>query len=437
MKKLIPILALSTLLIFTSCTQQAETITETIYTEKEESSIPTQTVSLIQNTEEAQEEQGDIGAVQTEALIGTYPIVDTNQTDFYSDSRQISAPFEGEAFYGQDAGYSGNQPSYTDNGDGTVTDNVTGLMWQQTMDEKMTFEDASQYAQNSTLAGYDDWRMPTIKELWSLMDYTGQSGGETAIELYIDTDYFNQPMGDTSNGEREIDAQVWSATEYTGLTMNGAQTVFGVNFIDGRIKGYPAYDPRISGGKTMYVRLVRGNSDYGINNFEDNGDGTVSDLATGLMWQAADDGETRDWEDALSYAENSDYAGYDDWRLPNAKELQSIVDYTNSMQENGKAAISDLFDLTEITDVRGQADYGFYWTSTTHLDGPNPYASAAYVCFGEALGQMNGRVMDVHGAGALRSDPKSGDADEYPQYFGPQGDIRYVYNFCLLVRDID
>ena len=81
-------------------------------------------------------------------------------------------------------------------------------------------------------------------------------------------------------------------------------------------------------------------------------------------------------------------------------------------------------------------NYGFYWTSTTHLDGRNIYDSAAYVCFGEALGQMNGRVMDVHGAGALRSDPKSGDADDYPQYRGPQGDIVYVYNFCLLVRDI-
>jgi hypothetical protein len=441
MKKLIPLLIISVLLIATSCTQQTQMTSTATETAKEQSNTPQQTVSLTQmpedSSEELQEEQESDQQSQTETLIGTYPIVDTNQTDFYSDSSKISEPSKGNAFYGQDASYSGNQPSYTDNGDGTVTENVTGLMWQQTMDEKMTFSEASQYTQSNTLAGYDDWRVPTIKELWSLMDYTGQSGGETAIKLYIDTNYFDQPTGDTSKGEREIDAQVWSATEYTGLTMGGSQTVFGVNFVDGRIKGYPSYDPRLHSEKTMYVRLVRGNTDYGINNFADNNDGTVSDLATGLMWRAEDDGETRDWEDALYYAENSDYAGYDDWRLPNAKELQSIVDYTNSLQENGKAAISDLFELTKITDVRGQADYGFYWTSTTHLDGRNPYASAAYVCFGEALGEMNGRVMDVHGAGALRSDPKSGDADEYPQYFGPQGDIRYVYNFCLLVRDID
>ncbi len=391
--------------------------------------------TLSENDENTQQEENQ-NQNAGNGLVGTYPIVDSGQTDYYSDSRQITEPSEGDDFYGQDANYEGSQPSYTDNGDGTVTDNVTGLMWQQTMDDKMTFTDAFDYAENSDLAGYNDWRLPTIKELWSLMMYYGSSSGTTADELYINTDYFDQPIGDTSAGEREIDAQVWSSTEYTGLTMINGHTVFGVNFIDGRIKGYGTGDPRQGGDKKMYVRLVRGNTDYGINNFVENDDGTISDLATGLMWQQADDGQTRNWEDSLSYAEGLEYAGYDDWRLPNAKELQSIIDYTNSMQENGKAAISDLFNLTEITDTKGEDNYGFYWTSTTHLDGRNIYDSAAYVCFGEALGEMNGTIMDVHGAGALRSDPKSGDEEDYPQYRGPQGDIVYVYNFCLLVRDI-
>ena len=437
MKKAVFLIAMVLALTFTSCVP-VETVSETetkvpvTKAPQVASSAPTDTpANTTQSTAEEAAEAGSNG------LYGTYPIADTNQTSFYSDRGKISEPSEGEAFYGQDAAYNGNQPSYTDNGDGTVTDNVTGLMWQQTMDAKMAYDEASGYAKSCTLGGYDDWRVPTIKELWSLMDYTGQSGAETAGTLYIDTDYFDQPIGDTSIGEREIDAQVWSSTDYTGLTMRGNRTVFGVNFIDGRIKGYPTFDQRDKSDHKLYVRLVRGNTDYGINNFTDNGDGTISDFATGLMWQQADDGNTRDWQDALAYAESSDYAGYDDWRLPNAKELQSIVDYSNSMQENGKAAISDLFNLTEITDVRGRANYGFYWTSTTHLDGPNPYDSAAYVCFGEALGKMNGNVTDVHGAGALRSDPKSGDESDYPMYRGPQGDIVYVYNFCLLVRDID
>ncbi|PKP01362.1 MAG: hypothetical protein CVU11_15500, partial [Bacteroidetes bacterium HGW-Bacteroidetes-6] len=64
----------------------------------------------------------------------TYRIVDTKQTQFYDTTVQIGSIAPGAAFYGQDASYSGNQPSYTDNGDGTITDNITGLMWQKTPD---------------------------------------------------------------------------------------------------------------------------------------------------------------------------------------------------------------------------------------------------------------------------------------------------------------
>ncbi len=172
-----------------------------------------------------------------------------------------------------------------------------------------------------------------------------------------------------------------------------------------------------------------------MNVFVDNGDGTITDSATGLMWQMADDGQTRDWEEALSYAESLELGGYDDWRLPNVKELQSIVDYTKSPETTGTPAIDDLFVLSEIIDPDGEENYGFYWTSTTHQDGRNTADSASYVAFGEAQGQMNGRLMDVHGAGSVRSDPKSGDASQYPDYFGPQGDVRYVYNYVLAVRD--
>ena len=64
-----------------------------------------------------------------------YAIVDTGQIACYDDSDELdTCPTAGEPYYGQDSQYDGNQPSYTENGDGTVTDNVTGLMWQQTPD---------------------------------------------------------------------------------------------------------------------------------------------------------------------------------------------------------------------------------------------------------------------------------------------------------------
>ncbi len=367
----------------------------------------------------------------------TYPIVDTGVSEFYSDSIIINEPKPNEHFYGQDAHYTGNQPSYTNNGNGTITDNITGLIWEQYMGEKLTFEEAFKKAKNSTLGGYTDWRVPTIKELYSLIQFTGQVKGAHSIKLFIDTNYFTQPLGDTTKDEREIDAQTWSSSEYVGRTMRNDETVFGVNFIDGRIKGYPKYNPRTKDANTMYFRMVRGNIAYGNNNFIDNGDGTISDLSTGLMWQKTDDGTSRNWEESLTYAENLTLRDKSDWRLPNAKELQSIVDYTRSLQTTNSPAINPVFETSEIKDANGNTNYPFFWTSTTHKDGINPYGSAVYIAFGEGQGKMRDILMDVHGAGCQRSDPKSGDLNEYPQFFGPQGDVRYVYNYVRCVRTIN
>ncbi len=63
-------------------------------------------------------------------------------TTIYSNDAIIDEPSQGDAFYGQDAQFDGNQPSYTDNSDGTVSDNVTGLMWTQDPGDKMTWPEA-------------------------------------------------------------------------------------------------------------------------------------------------------------------------------------------------------------------------------------------------------------------------------------------------------
>ena len=383
------------------------------------------------------EEDEDEDTTVTPPSLNKYTIVDTDVDDFYSDQALISEPSASDDFYGQDATYKGHAPSYKNNGDGTITDLVTGLMWEQDMGEKISYVEAFTKAANSDLGDYTDWRVPTIKELYSLILFSGQVKGETAIKNFIDDDFFNQPIGDTSIGEREIDAQTWSSTQYVGLTMNGDTTVFGVNFVDGRIKGYPKTKKKTGAANAMYFRMVRDNVEYGINNFEDNEDNTISDLATGLMWETADDGVGRDWEEALAYAEGLELGGHSDWRLPNAKELQSIVDYSRSPQTTHSPAIDPIFQTTEIKDPEGNAgQYPFFWSSTTHLDGSNPYEGAVYVAFGEGQGQMNNTLLDVHGAGCQRSDPKSGNESNYPKYFGPQGDVQYVYNYVRCVRDI-
>lgn len=370
------------------------------------------------------------------AQVPDYPVVDTGVKKFYSASQEVTPPQAGQAFFGQDANYSFHPASYTLNGDGTTTDNVTGLMWQYDMGAKMTLEQAQEKARTLNLGGHQDWRVPTVKELYSLIDFNGQVLGQRALNPFIDTRYFRQLLGDASKGEREIDAQTWSSSVYSGKTMRNDETLFGVNFVDGRIKGYPKVNPRMRVANRMYFRLVRGNPAYGVNRFVDNHNGTVSDLASGLMWQQADSRQGLDWQGALRYAQDLRLANYQDWRLPSAKELQSIVDYSRSPQATGSAAIDPLFSISRITDPRGVSDYPFYWSATTHLDGPNPSQHAAYVIFGTGLGKMHERLMDVHGAGSQRSDPKSANGGRYPSYFGPQGDVRYVYNYVRSVRTI-
>lgn len=82
------------------------------------------------------------------------------------------------------------------------------------------------------------------------------------ITPYIDTLYFDQPLGNPELGEREIDAQTWSSTVYQGTTMGHQKTVFGVNFIDGRIKGYPLL--KKGEENRMYFRMVRGNHEADV-----------------------------------------------------------------------------------------------------------------------------------------------------------------------------
>jgi len=382
--------------------------------------------------------QGD-EEVMPDASSTAYTVVDTGQVSCYDNAVEIAPPEPGQAFYGQDAQHEGNQPAYRDNGDGTVTDLVTGLMWQQDPGEKKTYEEAVAGADSYITGGYDDWRLPTIKELYSLILFSGidpPAEGTSAVIPFIDTACFVFEYGDLSAGERIIDAQYWSSTQYVATTMGGAATVFGVNFADGRIKGYPRDTGPGGSPNTMFVRYVRGNSDYGENDFTGNADGTISDNATGLMWSQEDSRRGMDWEDALAWVEQKnaeDYLGYSDWRLPDAKELQSIVDYSRSPDTTSSAAIDPVFDCTPITNEAGQADYPCYWTGTTHASFRGG-SNAVYVCFGRAMGFMQGRWMDVHGAGAQRSDPKEGDPAEWPEGHGPQGDAVRIDNYVRLVR---
>lgn len=342
-----------------------------------------------------------------------YTVVDTGQHKCY-DNADLLSPFPRavKPFHGQDAQYHGPLFAFQDNGDGTVTDLNTGLMWQQDPGPmKHPWHGALNQANNLSLAGYTDWRLPTIKELYSIIDY-GRGWP------YIDTTYFDCEL----DPQDPKNTQYWSGTEYVGLTHGGQETAFGVNFATGHIKGYGTMMP-------AYARCVRGSS-YGANSFVDNGDGTVTDTATGLMWQQADDGVTRNWEDALAYAESLTTAGYDDWRLPTNKELQSIVDYTHSPNavdpaDLGPAIDTNFFSITPLPPgtTNYDPDYGYFWTNTNayHSNFEPDYYYGWYVAFGTAVDGIGG---DTHGAGAVRFDAKTE---------GPPLAER-IYNYVRCVR---
>jgi len=410
-------------------------------------------------------------------------VVGTGQTKCYGATGEIAPPQPGQPFYGQDAQFPGPKASYKLSGDGlTVYDNNTGLTWQCSADtngdgvlshsDKLTLAQARALPAKLNAAGFggfSDWRLPAIKELYSLILFSGVDVGLNITDTsrqtpFIDTRYFKFAYGDASAGERAIDSQWATSTVYVAKL----NQMFGVNFADGRIKGYGTTMPGRP-EKTFFVLCVRGNPAYGKNDLHDNGDGTITDRATGLMWAKADSKAGMNWEASLAWVQQRNaekYLGHNDWRLPNAKELQSLVDYTRAPAVTQSPAIDPLFQTTQLSD----GEYPFFWTSTTHQGGPpdRQGGAAVYVAFGRATGWMQPRsgggpggkggfgkggppgkgglrssgsgsyqLLDVHGAGAQRSDPKAGDPAAFPHGRGPQGDVIRINNFVRCVRNSD
>ena len=306
-----------------------------------------------------------------EAYSISYSVPDTGQTACYNDNGvEIICPRPGEPYYGQDAQYSINPPSYTkldansnallDNATSwtMVQDDATRLIWEMKdsqdgvknygnphdADNTYTWYNGSSGTPGSgtdtldfinalnaaVYGGYSDWRLPTPKELASIVLHDRYSP-------VINTAYFSDTLFP--------DINYWTSIS----SVDNANYAWYVNF------GY-GYEGSYFKSSSYPVRAVRGGQSP--NNFIDNGDGTVTDTSTGLMWQQTTAVGAYTWGMALDYCENLSLADYDDWRLPNKNELQSLTDYTRS----NPAINTTYFPGT-------QADY--YWTSTTGL--PSTY----------------------------------------------------------------
>ena len=256
--------------------------------------------------------------------------------------------------------------------DDTVTDTCTGLMWQRESadgGDGFLWCDALAYCEGLTFpaGGHDDWRLPSIRELESIVDYRRPPAFDRTV------------FPDHSNAH-------WSSTSVTPSPSNA----WYVDFSGGQVQAAN----KTAVGNALRVRAVRSFSDlllpdtgqtqcydrdgvviddctddthpdFGQDGFYANGclndprflphdsgtpgdpdDDTVTDTCTGLMWQKSlgVGGTTFSWCDALEYCEVTldGFAGHTDWRLPNPRELHSLIDYGRQ----GPPALNPLFNAS-------------------------------------------------------------------------------------------
>mgnify|MGYP006277261171 CR=1 FL=1 len=236
---------------------------------------------------------------------------------------------------GEDSHFDINPPAFKNNGDGTVTDLVTGLQWQQADNGEMTWDNGVAFCDKLSTAGKNDWRLPFIQELFSI-----QNQGKNFPAL--DTSYFTK-------SEAEY---WWAIEERVGRNDYAWATNAG-----GGAGAHPKSETISAGGKLRYhVRCVRGSelANQSTPHYIDGKDGTVTDTRTGLVWQKNEGLSSATWEEALSYANKLSFAGHNDWRLPNVKELESL---------SSPYAIKPAIDSSVFPETQNQP----YWTSTTLL----------------------------------------------------------------------
>jgi len=252
---------------------------------------------------------------------------------------------------------------FTDNGDGTITDNLTGLMWDRNGNRPgaaRTWVQVLSDCNGLSLGGHSDWRLPNRKELMSLLNY---EESDTADWLN------NYP---THHFSGVLNNRYWPSTTYAPNTSRAWSVYMGRGGLMSQVKTYNYYALAVRGGQaggevnlpktgqtTFYAAGDDGDMEKGLvwpnPRFTDNGDGTITDKLTGLMWEQVPSGTTRTWTDSLIYTAGLALAGYVDWRLPNIKELESLI---NSGEADPATWLAGQGFINVLA--------GGYWSSTTY-----------------------------------------------------------------------
>lgn len=261
------------------------------------------------------------------------PFPDTGQTIQYAVGDDADYGFDATEDDDSD-GYAGFSYTKLDsNGDPLassapsweyVKDNRSGLIYKTNIAGTYTWDDAASYAAGATDLG-KTWRIPSIRELCFLANYESTNPCVDSNFIELSSPYFR-----------------WSSTERFSNPSNG--WLFGFNLGD--------CDPAVNKANEHQICIVSG--DELLQSLVDNGDGTITDQSTGLMWTKSFHGSPSQysWVNATSEMNSLSLAGHTDWRLPNIKELLTIARY-------------DLVNLFDPAFFDAPPAGAVIWTSTT------------------------------------------------------------------------
>ena len=316
---------------------------------------------------------------------------------------KVSIPKTGQTItykHGDDGdlstGVSWPEPRFVDNNDGTIVDNLTGLMWTKrtdlfsghTYDLENFVNEMNSGVQNNY--GYTDWRLPNIIELNNILGAVPYS---TEINLVQYGAYGSSTTCGTGTNNNRM---VWhyesptNSNEHSCAVRYYSSWVWPVRMhITGRIKlpktgqssCYNNEGEIISCENTLQDGNIQSGVTWPTPRFIDNNDGTVSDKLTGLMW-------TREtslvmdtehlvpdyfylpvtWDEALNFIEGMNAGihrnwGYTDWRLPNKNELMSVhfFDIINETAPPDFAFVFSLWNAPHFSSTTAPNDENKVW----------------------------------------------------------------------------
>jgi len=355
---------------------------------------------------------------------------------------------------------------FKDNADGTVTDSLTGLMWQKGENERMDWYAALKACQDMRLGGHADWRLPNLKELNSILNLSYENG------WWYYKDFF------PADGLKPPLLHYFSSTPYEGIYVWVTNFCFGYdgyyasknakllfravrNVTPPKTKIVSEFCFPDSGQKKCYndeggiIKNVKKGDRY------DGQDGTfvlnslsftklsedgrelsdkadwkkglrmVRDNNTGLIWEIKSpcpqdvnySGDSYRWEDAFHFVKKLNqkgFGGFRDWRLPNREELRTIVDYNGQIPSIDQAIFSDCLPA-------------FYWSKDSNNKEPI-FAWGVYFAYGCAICYLKSFYYPVRAVRGGNS-PKFGDMTAYALQDNNDGTVSDLHSGLMWKKD--